>query len=352
MSLDTVLKIGKTFRESESGLKHFRYVKQCPLDTDKTSVLRLSLPVNEDFSFDFDNLTEITNENIIGTETVDTKLYYLTFKTSDNDGLVKYIFGDIFYEFKSKLDDKGNIENSEGGYYRLDNPNASKAYQSNSFIRGKQDSSQIINELSNNLFFSSFRDNFEKEISHIHSILKYRDGIKNFFLKNYNEYKISDLLKNEDLLIKFTAQYIFENLKTPQKTLNKIFQKKEKIFEWNDIEKNRENLHKLIKYSNSSVFIHFSFSNKFWYDFKGEFNAIAKKMLLDFVDVDENNRFLLKKTLYKTLCSGDKKNDIQFPGFKNDSKYKSKFFNEEEIKDLFYAIDYSKNSILNPTDDI
>ncbi|MCB1144732.1 MAG: hypothetical protein KDK54_20945, partial [Leptospiraceae bacterium] len=81
MSLDTVLKIGKTFRESESGLKHFRYVKQCPLDTDKTSVLRLSLPVNEDFSFDFDNLTEITNENIIGTETVDTKLYYLTFKT-------------------------------------------------------------------------------------------------------------------------------------------------------------------------------------------------------------------------------------------------------------------------------
>ena len=58
--LETVLKIGKAFRESPTGLKHHRYVKPCPQDTDKRKILRLSLPVNEDFSFHFNGIKEIS----------------------------------------------------------------------------------------------------------------------------------------------------------------------------------------------------------------------------------------------------------------------------------------------------
>ncbi|MDP2842637.1 MAG: hypothetical protein Q8O06_03225, partial [Acetobacterium sp.] len=90
--LETVLKIGKAFRESPTGLKHHRYIKPCPQDTDKRKILRLSLPVNENFSFDFNGVKEISDENVIR-----DKLFYLTFKTSDADGFVKYIFGDIYY---------------------------------------------------------------------------------------------------------------------------------------------------------------------------------------------------------------------------------------------------------------
>lgn len=79
--LETVLQIGKAFRESPTGLKHHRYIKPCPPDTDKRKVLRLSLPVNDEFGFDFNGISEITDENIIK-----DKLFYLTFKTSDGRG--------------------------------------------------------------------------------------------------------------------------------------------------------------------------------------------------------------------------------------------------------------------------
>ena len=42
--------------------------------------------------------------------------------------------------------------------------------------------------------------------------------------------------------------------------------------------------------------------------------------------------FVLKKTLYKTLCSGDKKNDIQFPGFKRSMVYIFRLLREQLSK--------------------
>ena len=90
--LETILQIGKAFRNSDKNLKYHRYIKKCPEDTDKLKILRLSIPVKEDFSFDLNSISEIKDENVIKND-----LYYLTFKTSDADGLVKYIFGDIYY---------------------------------------------------------------------------------------------------------------------------------------------------------------------------------------------------------------------------------------------------------------
>ena len=69
--------------------------------------------MKEDFSFDWNGI-KITPEN------ERDKLYYLKFKTSDSDGLVKYIFGDIYYEKKASVKKDGTIESNEGGYYDRD----------------------------------------------------------------------------------------------------------------------------------------------------------------------------------------------------------------------------------------
>lgn len=46
MSLDTVLEIGKALRTSESGLKHFKYIKPCPpSNADYVTILRLNTTV-------------------------------------------------------------------------------------------------------------------------------------------------------------------------------------------------------------------------------------------------------------------------------------------------------------------
>lgn len=38
-------------------------------------------------------------------------------------------------------------------------------------------------------------------------------------------------------------------------------------------------------------------------------------MYKEYVDDKNKERLVLKKSLWPTICSGDKKNDIQFPNF-------------------------------------
>ncbi|NMA30988.1 MAG: hypothetical protein GX941_04180 [Candidatus Methanofastidiosa archaeon] len=79
-------------------------------------------------------------------------------------------------------------------------------------------------------------------------------------------------------------------------------------------------------------------------------SLLNSKILSDFVD-DTTQGLVLKKYLYKTLCSGDKKNDIQFPSFMLNNKYKAKNFTNDSLQDLFYAIDYSsKGKLISGTD--
>jgi len=105
--LETLLHIGKTLRAAKR-MRHHRYIKLAPLSDPKSPVVYLSLPVSDDYEFDFDNISEITDENMQR-----NKLFYLTFKSGEADSLVKYIFGDILYG----IDKKGG----ELGYYRMKN---------------------------------------------------------------------------------------------------------------------------------------------------------------------------------------------------------------------------------------
>ena len=96
MSLDTVLKIGRALRESQDNLRHFKYVEACPKDKGGNYPFCISIPVREDFFIDWNGIKEV-KENERG------NLFYLKFKTSDSDGMMKYIFGDVYYLVKSSI---------------------------------------------------------------------------------------------------------------------------------------------------------------------------------------------------------------------------------------------------------
>ncbi len=338
MSLDTVLKIGSALRNAKDSLKYFKYVSPCPKDKDGNFPLCVSIPVSEDFQFDWNNIKEVP-------ENQKNKLYYLRFKTSDSDGLMKYIFGDIYYSKTATINKKnGNIETSENGGYRLADPNHSNAaYRPGSFIRGNMDFQHIINGIDNNKsILLKFRNALSKDLPILETILASISSVE-YFLQNPLEIDFCTFIKDQNLIKEYTIKQLIE--KTNKTTLKKLG-----IDPDNSLNENQRK--KLIEYDNGVIFIHFEFpEGKNWYDFSEDFNLINQKILSDFVDKSSNG-LVLKKTLYKTLCSGDKKNDIQFPNFRLDAKYKSKTFSDESIQDLFYSVDYSKKGTLIPGTDI
>jgi hypothetical protein len=329
MSLDTVLKIGKALRNAPDNLKHFKYISPCPTDKDGNYPFCISVPVSEDFTFDWNNIKE-TQEN------ERNKLYYLRFKTSDSDGLMKYIFGDIYYSTTATLKKDGAIESAEGGGYRLERTTAKPPYNKSSFDRGVEDFESIIKNIDKEKsVLLKFRNGFSKDQTIIETILDYISAVEYFF-KNPSEKDFLSFINDDALIKEYTIKELLE--KTSKATLKKL--------EISEGELDEEKRKKLLEYDNGEIFIHFKFADdKHWYDYKEELAHINEKMFLDFVD-KSNNGFVLKKTLYKTLCSGDKKNDIQFPGFDFDAKFKSKVFSGGEIQDLFYAIDFSKKGTL------
>jgi hypothetical protein len=180
MSLDTVLQIGKVLRNSDDSLKYFKYVEQCPKDVDDNWPTCITIPLNPDFSF-------IWKEIRFTSEKEKNKLYYLKFKTSDSDGLVKYIFGDIYYEKKATIKKDGSVDKSEGGYYRLENPNhSSAAYRSSSFFRGVNDYNDIINlqERTSSSLIQQFHEELRSNITYIERILKYLPAVLNLLENN------------------------------------------------------------------------------------------------------------------------------------------------------------------------
>ena len=93
--------------------------------------------------------------------------------------------------------------------------------------------------------------------------------------------------------------------------------------------------------------MHFSYEDsngneKSWYDFFKTFELVIRNMQYEYVDDKNKERLVLKKSLWPTICSGDDKNDIQFPNFVLENRYKTRVFTESEIEDLFYGVSYAK----------
>ena len=337
MSLDTVLQIGKVLRSSENSLKYFKYIEACPKDKDGNWPICITIPVKEDFSFDWEGM-KITPEN------QRDSLFYLKFKTSDSDGLVKYVFGDIYFEKKAGIKKDGSIDVSEAGYYRLENLNHSNAaYRRSSFYRGMIDYKDIIKQNVDSLsVIQQFHEQLEKKIKCIERILKYAPAILHF-LEDREVFTITSFLEDEEELYSKTIDQIFKN--TSKSNLKKAGFPSE-LSECSEIQKRL-----IFDLNNTSIFIHFDFpEKKHWYKYEADMELLNAKVLSEFVD-NTSNGLVLKKTLYKTLCSGDKKNDIQFPSFTDTNKHKSKNFQSDSLQDLFYAIDYtSKGKVISGTD--
>jgi hypothetical protein len=338
MSLDTVLQIGKVLRRSENSLKYFKYVEPCPKDN-KTGEwpICITIPINPDFTFDWKGVL-ITPEN------ERSQLYYLKFKTSDSDGLVKYVLGDIYYEKRATVKKDGFIESSEGGYYRLEDLNRTAAYRASSFYRGLNDYRDIISSKKNETqgMMQQFHEELGKNIKYIERILKYIPA-NLYFFENRNDINIKDFLEDEENLYSITISQNF------QKTSNANLRKAGMPVELSVSNEAQKRL--LFELTNSSVFIHFEFQEKqHWHQFIEDMSLLNAKVLSEFVD-NTPDGLVLRKTLYKTLCSGDKKNDIQFPSFRDTNKHKSKNFHNDSLQDLFYAIDYTgKGKIISGTD--
>ncbi len=335
MSLETVIKIGKALRESDNNLKNFKYVNSCPKTKDgEYSPTCISIPIKEDLSIDW-NKVKLLPEN------EKPLLFYLRFKTSDSDSSMKYIFGDIYYLQTSKISKTGVVEKGEGGIYRLGNAEAKPKPKKSSFERGEADFKDIIKNYDGSVL-NTIRNNFESDLEIIETILANISATEEYLFENI-ETPFLDFVNDEVALSNSTIKRLYE-----KKISTQNFKKlgiDSKLAELSDIEKE-----KILAFDFGEIFIHFEFpENKKWYEYKKEFNLITNKMLADFVESSENG-VVLKKTLYKTLCSGDHKNDWQFPDFDVRNKHKSKSFTDDEIQDLFYAIDYcSKGRTISGT---
>ena len=317
MSLDTVLKIGNILRNSKEKMSFSNAVASCPKDNKGCWPFCLCLPVDKDFNIIFDKAS-IVHEN------QRNNLYYLKYKTSENDTSCKYMFGDIYYSVKGTLGNNGSISISEDGNYRL-------AKSQSSFDKGNADYKSICSSLDFSIEeiteFKQIRTGFGREQTMLERILKYAPAIICYFENQNGSFK--EYIDNEDYLKNICCTINKENNK----------KKLEKLSEAKGDEE-------LLLLNSASIFLHFSYEDgngdeKSWYDFSKTFELITRKMLKEYV-AETKRGLVLNKNLWHTICSGDKKNDIQFPNFDLENRYKTRGFTESDIEDLFYGVPYAK----------
>lgn len=324
MSLATVLKIGKALRASNDSLKNFKYVKPCPKDKDSKYLKNcVSVSVTKDFKLDWNSI-KLMPEN------QKDLLFYMTFKTSDGDSSVKYMFGDIYYGTTATMKKNGSVEKKETGFYKLGNPDGRAAQQKNSFERGQKNFEELLQEYKKGALIE-FRKMFGENTKILEKVLSNISAVEEFLFDSW-DLPFLDFINNSEAIDNATINRTYKN--TTTQTLKKLGIESD-FGKWNEEERKA-----LLEFANGEMFLHFEFpQGRHWYQYQTEFDLLTKKMLDDFVETSDNG-IVLKKTLYKTICSGDLKNDWQFPDFTSDNKYKSKNFDSAEIRDLFYAIDY------------
>lgn len=103
----------------------------------------------------------------------------------------------------------------------------------------------------------------------------------------------------------------------------------------------------LLLLNSASIFLHFSYEDenghpKSWYDFANSLQLITRNMIMEFVDKKNKERLVLEKSLWPTICSGDKTNDIQFPNFAKENRYKTRVLQNQRLKISFMLINMQR----------
>ncbi len=346
MSLDTILKIGKVLRNgSEKPMKHFRYVSQPPLTDD---IVFLSVPVKEGFVFDWDNICVVPEKDR-------EEMFYLRYKTSDQDRSVeKYVFGDIFYAIEKVFDIKGKLKDAteKGNYIIQKNnafDNASKVREE--YVKSmvecfykdgmtKDDKKKIVDEIKE--YLSKVIDKGQKSTGFVEKnpIIRFWKSFSQDKDKIEKCLKYAPIFQNGKVanvdIEKEYVNYLFVNR---YDRIKKAINNKKTVDEITEEEK-----HSLLNFADHKVFFHFDFPmEKQWYKQKQIFEFIVDSLNLKLVTEQNRQSFVPQKSLFRTLCSGDDKNDIQFPEFLYKNSYKSfAFTDKEQFNDFLYA-----NAIIN-----
>lgn len=362
MSLDTILHIGNVLKlGSKDPMQHYRHTKRPQAEGD---IIYMSIDVRKvdgKWILDWNSIREIS-------ENQRDQLYYLSCKTSekDNDGGSKYIYGDIYFSKQGnyKIDKGDSFDNSKKDielYVRnlLKKTNISKSKNDvvEYCVSGKEFEGNINEEILKDdiiSFWHLFSCNKNELLRYLKCAPVLFTRNKQFdieyqyltFLLNNNKKQVAGLLEKEwkDLedyerceMCGGESENELDDEKKKQ-LLQKYNKKKlssiSKPEDLKDYEKN-----KLLDYVNHSVFIHFNFvglpkSN--WHE-QPEFEKIVDILNNKISEKDGQGNIVVSKYIYPTLCSGDKKNDIQFPNFQKQNSYKSFFFTEDSFNDLLYA---------------
>lgn len=341
MSLDTVLKIGKILKNSGNSLKHFKYVST-PKNKDGGYPICIVIPIKKDYTFNYDEIS-IVPEN----ERKD--LYYLRYKTSDSDSSpAKYVYGDIFYHINQRFNKKGELKaGEEKGNYVIFKKNAfenakdvRKSYI-NHFIKisgqnkSKKEQSQLLKSVINYINDGEAND-YLISLSQMYPIIAFWKA----FYENKNTIekilRFAPVYENTHERGNIEDEYIRYLFECKLNDIKKAIGNK-RIDELSDEEKNL-----LLKYAEHEVFIHFRFEdNEQWYTHSA-FKIITQMLNEEITSTQHENLFVPTKSICRTLCSGNDKNDIQFPNFCFDNSYKSFGFTSEQFEDFMYA-----NSVLN-----
>lgn len=176
MSLDTVIKIGKFYRETKDAWKYHDQINwamndvnalEKKRDREGNTVSTTFYEVNvidqgDRFLFDFDSMTRIVDEDKI------KSIYYLNFKTSKKDSSKRYLLGDLVYSCYQ--DKKG--DQIEGGNYRMYGTWADKEKNG---IKEKKSSFWLSEDAASymdNPFIQKFRSEFRNKAEYIEQFLK------------------------------------------------------------------------------------------------------------------------------------------------------------------------------------
>ncbi len=216
MSLDTLLEIGRIFRESKTGLKHHRYIKIAPqkpiqIEGKKARgvvVSYFTVPANADGSFDFSQVRVLEDEDAI------RQLFYLNFKTSEADSYKKFIFGDVL----RLLDEK--TKKDSGGNFVMGDEAKNGLYAQNSFVRGELEMGSIEDATINN-FRRSFLQHLpqikEFLVAHPQSYLHFNFDGKAWWqleapMRVLNEKLLADLVARRDDGSYVLQKYLYKAL--------------------------------------------------------------------------------------------------------------------------------------------
>lgn len=348
--LDTVLDIGRALRDPENrekGLRHHRYVQACPNGEDD-EVLCLRIPVSSDYEIDLDGIEVLQNERIR------EKLFFLKYKSADADTFVKYVFGDIYF-----TQERGDFTGTSPGYYRLGDPGSGHpTFRKGSFDRGADDAGEIVSnekEITENSVIQALRDELNETVgrsSHrkidlIERILRYQSGLKELLEKG--ETVNTDLLLDESRLRFANAKRAFAEVKSgrySKQRFRSVLDEAEP--EWGDVKDSEETIRGLSDYAAGQIFLHFDIAGEHWYEQESAMQAVDRQFVSKFaesVSKGEQDGRVLRKYIYKTMLPGH-----QLPEFDPDNQHRIRLFSEEELMDLFYAIDMAKTSKFRSAD--